>query len=134
MFKKSSIVVGALVVLGAVGVTAGLVAARDDDGSTADRRMSIETLQLAASNTEAAESMQFELRSSGELGPRRVSSRATGAPARLPSTSVIWAVGAAHRRRHRASTPPACSRLGREWIALSLDRLGGTAPRRRSAG
>ncbi|HEX5586120.1 MAG TPA: hypothetical protein VFZ17_02330 [Acidimicrobiia bacterium] len=70
MFRKRSLVVGVLVVLAMVGVSAAVVATRDDGGTSAARPVSIETLQLAASNTEASESMQFELRSSGELGLR----------------------------------------------------------------
>ena len=58
------VVVAVLVVAG--GAIAAVLATRDDSSSA----VAIDTIQLAAANTEAAESMQFELSSSGPLDLR----------------------------------------------------------------
>lgn len=130
MFRKRSFLVGALVGLVVVlwaGVAAVVVATRDDGGSTAARSVSIETLQLAASNTEAAESMQFELRSSGALGIS--ASGVVSGDGRTGQVAVdLGDLGHVEQRIVDGTVYiDAAGILGGsdgKWIALSLDRLG----------
>ena len=130
MFRKRSFLVGALVglvVLVWAGVAAVVVATRDDGGSSAERTVSIETLQLAASNTEASESMQFELHSSGELGLS--ASGVVSGDGRTGTIAVdLGDLGRVEQRIVDGTVYiDAGGLLGGsdgKWIALPLDQLG----------